>query len=328
MGSVSIVNTMSNNSTQLPVIDFTTLPIEEAVVVLRNMGRHLLTSILDGTEPQLLDALTPENAALFVSSLGFTRRHGAQLYAGQSRLRRLSAMAWSQLRRLLQQERRYPYADTVKQAVASKLSRRAWQARVQDELEHQLELHRGYRLPPDFWALIGERAWHDTAFRRDSAELLERTLRQRVLFSAEIDDSAENALHFPTMLLSPQLFWLLFALAVAATRLNWTYRVFPGRRRVRRMFKLLQTEGMRHGLQSGWATVWDQWVILEAAAFWPNMQRPQSLTNLLRQLPLAQYRAGAMTTLNQVTEPELITRVNWHDTVPRWFVEWNQHDTN
>jgi hypothetical protein len=315
---------MNKNDLQLPTIDFTALPVEEVAGVLRNIGWHLLGCVLNDSAPQLRDYVSPETALLFVTSPGFTRRRGGQLYAGQSWLRRAPAMAWSHLWRLLRRERRYAFADTVERAAHSKLSQRAWQARVQDELEHQLELHRDYRFPPDFWALLGVRAWNDAVFRRNSAELLEKALRQRVLFSAELTPAEDDNLHFPTMLLSSNLFWLLLALAVAATEFNWTYRLFPTRRRVRRALKLLQTEGLRHGLQPGWANVWDQWVLLEAAAFWLSEQRPPALIHLLHDLPLAQYRTGQATDATTEIDQRLIAQPTWRDTMPRWFGEWNR----
>lgn len=313
---------MSSEDRFEAVIDFKVLPIVEAVSMLRSLGGYLLACTLAGVQPQLKDRITPEMVRLLVTSSG--------------------SLPWS-LGRLLHRDRRFPFPDTVEQRVNGKLSPHVYLARVGDELEHQFERTRGYRFPRDFWALLGEYAWGDLEFQHDTAESLERELRKRTLFSADLrSDSNHEARsrHFPTMTLSTGLFWLLLTMAVSSVQFNWTYRFLPSRRRNGKAFMLLQKEGLRQGLRPSWANAWDQWVLLEAVRRWKVSQIPDPLKQAINILPLAAFRVGqapefAMIDSNCAPdevetpqplpdEPVKIALREWHEGIPGWFGEWNQ----
>ncbi len=325
------------------VLDFTLLPIDATTTLLREIGMHLLSAILQGTEPQLRKYITSDTAQLLVTSLGYIRRDNKQLYAGQPWWRRWPATSWSRWRRFLRWERRYPFEKTVHGVTQGNLSQLAWHARVKDELQHQFDLHRGYRYAPEFWGLLGERAWADLEFQRDTAVLLENTLRQRTPFSADLTKRAPSGQtnpNFPVMYLSPKLYWILLTMAIATTKLNWTYRIWPSRRYVRKAILLLKTMGLDQGLQPGWATMWDQWVLLEAAENWGTANLPESVAATLSTLPLADLRQGGelksdpdeqfefveeQATTNSTEEiTNNISQTTWATNMPYWFKEWNQ----
>ncbi len=331
------------NEGKIPIIDFTSLPVSGTITLLRTIGQHLLTCVLKGLQPDLLEQLNQDQARLLVTHLGRTPRPSRQFYAHKSWTSSLPARVRDHVLRLLRQDKRFPFAQSVEMMISGQLSTASFVARTGDELSYALELPEGYHFPADLWGILGRYAWDDLQFRHHIVEVLERELRSRTLFSAALKPQENNEPRdhpFPTMHLTPQLFWLLISMAVSTIHFKRSYRILPARRRIRKALLLLQKEGLRQGLMPEWAGLWDQWVLLEAATHWNMEQLSDDLQQVLAELPLALFRArsirlsednmgGLIKAINQTQGEQrpqkvAIAQKNWADRMPGWFAQWNQ----
>lgn len=299
----------------LPV-DFTDLPVEEAITLLQEIGLLLLRATLQRERPQLYNFFTTQQANLLVR---LRIESGAHTHFGQ----------------------------IIKTAVHSQTPISEWRRQVIVEIKHQLGVLTENRLPPDFWHLISYRAWCDPTFKRTVSDLIETELRQRTFFALG---------EFKTMILSPHTFWLLIALTdiylpaeLPEEKKGWLRRLWekfqrlllkgyrfrvatvirPEKSHIVRAIRLLRSEGEKHGLSTSWATVWDQWILLEAWKRWQSQECSQELKQTMYSLPLNKYdyqlpEFEQDSSKKPKTEAVSIAKSNWEDDVPTWFQAWSQ----
>lgn len=299
----------------LPV-DFTDLPLEEAIILLQEVGLLLLRATLQRERPQLYDFFTADQANLLVRPRIESATH---IHFGQ----------------------------TMKTAVQSQATISEWRRQVIAQIKHQLGIFTENQLPPDFWHLISYRAWCDPNFKRTVSDLIETELRQRTFF----------ALHeFQTMILSPHTFWLLIALTdiylpaePPEGKKGWLRRLWekfqrfllkgyrfrvatmirPEKSHIVRAISLLRSEGEKQGLKNHWATIWDQWILLEAWKRWQSQECSQELKQTMYSLPLNKYgyqlpESEQDLSKKPKTEAVAIAKSNWEDDMPTWFHVWSQ----
>ena len=299
----------------LPV-DFTDLPVQEAITLLQEVGLLLLRAALQQERPQLYDFFTTIQADLLVRP---RIESGTHIHFGQ----------------------------TMKTAVHSQTPISEWRRQVIVEIEHQLGILTENRLPPDFWHFISYRAWCDPNFKRTASDLIETELRQRTFFALG---------EFKTMILSPHTFWLLIALTdiylpaeLPEEKKGWLRRLWekfqrlllkgyrfrvatvirPEKSHIVRAIRLLRSEGEKHGLSTNWATVWDQWLLLEAWKRWQSQECSDELKQTMHSLPLNkkyyQPPEGEQAAEKKAkTTPIAIAKSNWEDDEPTWFRTWSQ----
>ncbi len=297
-------------------VDFTGLPVEEVIILLQEIGLLLLKAALQQERPQLYSFFTTDRADLLV----------------RPRIERGADAQFEQI---------------IQTAVRNQTPMPIWRTQVVAQIEDQLGILTENRLPPDFWYLIGYRAWGDPHFRRTVSDLIETELRQRTLFALG---------EFPTMILSPHAFWLLIALTdiylppePPEGKKGWLRRLWekfqrlllkgyrfrvatvlrPEKSHIVRAISVLRSEGEKHGLQTDWATVWDQWLLLEAWQRWQSQECSDTLKQTMHSLPLSKKylqspEAEQAAAQKSKTTPIAIAKRSWEDDVPTWFRTWSQ----
>ena len=282
--------------------DFTELPIEEIVKLFQSIGLWLVQAVLYRQQPEIVDWFESEHADLVVSRIATGSYHVS-------------------------------FGKTIQGAIQGNVPMTIWSTQILNEIKYKLGLHPDNRIPANFWELIGERAWNDIRFGYTISHLIETELRQRTLLAIG---------EFDTICLSPQTFWLLLVLAKPykasmqtpnsrgnlIQRLQGLFqRVFLQTER-EKVVKKLQQEGEIQGLTPGWATLWDQWILLEALAQWGDEACSNRLKQTLRNLPLMSYQPTQPDPIHlgeeQQTSLIRISDPNWEEFMPRWFREWGQ----
>ncbi|MCP4535749.1 MAG: hypothetical protein GY832_01215 [Chloroflexi bacterium] len=318
-----VEQTRTSNVNYPTAMHFDAGTTDRLVVWLQTMALNVLQKALDGKRPSW--------GNLFAE-------HWRRL-TGEQRTRRGSSP-----------DAHRSYDSVVKGAVNDRvLDVVAWRGRVVFEMRRLLNLNPFNGLSEDVWTLVEMRAWRDVHFLHDIAQRIEAALRQRVLFAAG---------EYVTFQLDPRTFWILIALACydvwdpsvqrlpqRAKQKPWQWLQFwrwprlyrrliiqLGRARglIFRWLRYLRVLGQDHGLDSGWATVWDQWVLLEAYRHWDTTRIPDALKQALEDLPLWQYGrvepASDQSMLPDTLPKDKVwlARLDWQDNIPSWFGTWRR----
>lgn len=301
---------MKTPNDSLTILALKNLPAIQTVDLLRWIALQLLEAILQNdprsSPPKLQELLSPDDTDLIISTIS-----PAIIINGKRRFRRLLDMGPRNLLRLqfdsyVRNDRRNENHRLTIMTLQGKLSPSVWTNHAADDLQRRYDLDTANRFPQDFWRLLGLYAWTDSAFQKQTAYLLERSLRQRALFDLE---------EFSTIILAPECYWLLIGLAASRIDFDWTYQLWPVRRRQRLAIQRLQAEATRLGLKSGWASGWEQWVLLEAWRKWGDKHSSPAIMEALRTLPLRGSTAGHRSSL---------TLSDWEKATPAWFLAWNR----
>jgi len=289
-------------------LDFNVLPIAQACTLLQRVGRALalavlaphplapVTTFLARGEEQLLAPAPPRDL----------RRH--RRATGHERY-------WWRLHKR-------PHPPELRKIGAAwrdgSVSPLVSQLHVLERIEKGYQGLTAHHLPEQFWQLAGIRAWGDLAYQQELAHACRAALCDRVLFTA-----AEMGVFYPRTgpveLLSPQVFWLLTAVADTCPEgaLWW-----PSQRRCRQAAAQLQEIGEKLACTAQWASLWDQWFILElasqdSAAFanlTPQLQAAITELPIFRVLP--EYKPPLPIGPNLPQAPQL---ASWQGTVPEWM---------
>lgn len=214
------------------------------------------------------------------------------------------------------------YSDTVVSTIQCAKPLTWWDGQAALVIRRLVGLDRGYNVPERLWPQLGESAWGSLSFRRRVSELMEATLRQRVLFVLE------GKIELPEFALDVRTLWLLIALGAAAVDRGLLDGFRSDRVRVHNAVSKLGAIGLRLGLAARWAGVWDQWVLLEAARSWPSDRRPAELTLAIELLPLLRLQQASAAPGAAVIRPALgkdaveLACDGWVQQIPAWFGAW------
>lgn len=264
----------------LPYFDYTALPLAAEVAMFRNLGQQLLGAVLRQEPlPPLPALLTLEQAQVNRPQLIWPRLlRRYHTYGQQGFFDDLGLILRDSLRQLRQRRWRASY-QSVQQ----------WPPRFRftmlvNRLERALGTVSAEAMPDDLWALLAESAWGDLTFQHALASQFRAYLRQTVLFTQR-----DKAL----VLLSPNTFWVLLALAANPMRFSleyftrdyWWQRWAAQRLQQAAAHQIVSTEG--------WADFWDQWVIWQGMALCPDavVRLNPLLYNALTALPIFQWTA-------------------------------------
>lgn len=185
-----------------------------------------------------------------------------------------------------------------------------WSADLSVRITQELNLDPVFHLPPALWQIAGERAWLDNAFRMELAFWVEKTFARRVLFRVAENDQERD---MRTVTFSPNTFWMLLAITCACSPIDGL-RV--PKRTIEAFCRIVEDKQL--GRAPGYATLWDQWLLLEAV-YWLRQKRvriPTSIRQAVALLPLRHLDT-------QYTGPESdLAAPDWQQNIPDWFSNW------
>ena len=246
-----------------PEIDFSRLPMQEVVLILRRLGLQTIDDLLTGNRrPDLGTRLTVRESHMLQN-------------------RRAWKISW--WRRLVHVPEGFPgnlaigMRDMLSSALLGIISKRQWQIRMRDRLALATDVAECDILPDWSWSPVSHTAWRDPGFCHEVAWRIFNYHRIRLPLS---DGSVSP------VILNPNTFWVLLALADVRPGKHW----LRGKERSRaRQADLLRRIARYQAFGGKWAGFWDQWLIRMACEKWP-----EGLQNLPRGFRLALSRMPLM----------------------------------
>jgi hypothetical protein len=293
-----------------PSLDLTSVPITEAVELLRRIGTGLIEAIAHQEAAALSRLITPSQVPLLLPFAGRRGRIPFQrdmLGAWARQLGWWIARPW---------RRTWSPPNLAGSLYVSSLnalragrSEAIWRALAQHWMSRALGGVTHEWLADPFWRLAGELAWTDPSFRADCARTLTTALSRRVLFSPDGP---------PLPQIAPRTFWALIALTEIG---RLPLRLFGLRRhRVSAALRRLRQQSALLAQAPGWADLWDQWLIIEALRIWPSATAhlPKPLAAAVLALPL---RALLEPSANIVTAEPMpaLAALGWDTHIPPWL---------
>lgn len=208
------------------------------------------------------------------------------------------------------------------------ISSPAWQQLVAAEIDRLCDRDLWLQVPEHMWAIVFRTAWGNPKYQFEVARAVEATVRRRTLFASK---------QLPSFLLSAQTSSLLLAMALgqisntleqqSMPRLGLPKRKRFGRREIsivplRKYFaRIKEVAEKQVERETGWARLWDQWVLLQAREHWPHASLARNIHEELDRLPLAMYRQHGIsqavpdTTMNVFASPDCADPSN----MPSWI---------
>jgi hypothetical protein len=298
-------------------LDFSSLPLHRGVVLLQKLGLSLLQALLteNKAEPVLSQMLDEDEVRLLRPVTFWTlRRHARSRGQNQPWWTLFPARMGALYNHLRRRPPGYEYQATVKMAAQGRLSLWAMRARLLSEIERRMGGIGRDRISPDWWPLIGVRAWLDPHFQYQAATLLRTHLHHRMLFALD---------EIPLPHLSPQTLWLLVALA-NPVRLRWWQWLHWDQQAQRNGLLSLQRAAAEESQHLHWAHLWDQWIVSEALQHWPGAFRrlPGELRYACYRLPLVTELSLQLESLPlsiQDSDAIHIAHPDWRHELPGWL---------
>lgn len=309
---------MSTRQTE-PRLDLETMPLNSAALMLRRIGTELLHALAQQQPLPLLDQLIDRRETALL--LSYARlSHAIPLSRRTYRLWTQQLRWWLRLR----QDRLWAPPDlaagiatSIRATLKRPLPREQWQPLAAHWIDRLLDGLSPHWVAAPFWELAGSIAWQDEAFLMATASTLRRSLATRVIFEPGPP---------PAPLLTPQTWWMLIALSNVHSQKR-TLRLENKTAGIRR----LQAIGSDIALASGWAKLWDQWLITEVLRIEPGAREriPPPLQRAIAALPIQRLRGHAPVTADRAAVA--LAAPGWDRAVPPWFqllIEWDQVRTS
>jgi len=255
-------------------LNFSGLPVPEAVEMLRRLALGLLSELIDTT-------------AIAGRSMKAAPQPDLHKYLLHDQIKKLAASAiWKvQYKRAFKRigaAMRENLPRAMKRLITrtgkGKVNLRQWLRAANNRVAYALGGTKGNGLPDDLWALAAGMAWNDPGFKLTvSLKLYDWLRKQQVLVPYDL----------PVIVLHPNTFWILIALTTARPKKSGRWYSRKRRARVRTALHL-QEEAKFQILSGGWASFWDQWLIQLTTQRWPQgyMQLDSRLCKAVMSLPL------------------------------------------
>jgi hypothetical protein len=264
-------------------LDFTRLPLEETILILRRLAVRLLGELLAPPgepgkvlsvkpQPELKSILTAQDIKILARINVWKVK-----FSGSRKTGKISKSLREDLPRALRK--------LVTKSINGKISARQWQIAVCNRFALALGGTRGDILPDDLWSTAAEAAWCSEDFQLSVAMKINDWLRRmRLLVPYEL----------PIVILSPITFWVLIALAKVKP-LKFHHWFSKNKRAGIRVNRRFQKEAQWQMIKNEWAGFWDQWIIQLASQRWPPAfsQLENRLCKALMGLPLLKTTATA-----------------------------------
>lgn len=229
-----------------------------------------------------------------------------------------------------------------------------WHSRVMAEIATRVQAEPHYAVPPALWRLAGLHAWDATPYRTAIGRLVQQQLYGWAFVDSSAPQpvflhgqtlwyllalAARNTLYDRRNLfwhlapdvrprlrrIQPAVHWFTRFERLRPRAERWsawlegdpvpTDTTLRDWWRLRAVLGMLAQQARHHALlEEGWATVWDQWLLLEAFTHWQRGLWPSVLTAPLRELPLREKR--------RYQAEHAFVAENWHANSPAWFLTW------
>jgi len=238
-------------------LDFTALPMEETIHILRRLGMRMLTELLAPPwyPGKALPAKTQPEFKTLLTKQEIKKLSQSRIWKLKRRFNRKAG----RIPKNLKGELPLAFKKLFPKCIKGKVSSAQWQVAACNRMALALGGTRGDVLPDNFWLLAAEAAWSDPDFTISAAVKIRDWVRHmRLFFPYE----------FPVVVLSPITYWVLIAMAKIKP-LN-LFQWFSRRERAAiRIYRRLQQEAQLQMMKNQWAGFWEQWIVQLASQRWP-----------------------------------------------------------
>lgn len=309
------------------MMPFDQLPHAQMIAFLRENGFTLLKQAIQ--RESLTLTLTKEQCDWLLTSRRPLRQRWRDLYGGMKvqqilRLWMLDVGTWFGL--LPNHTRSRSMAGSTQLAMQGTLPLATWQTRIVREIERETGALSLGDVPSELWEWLASEAWQHPDFQHATTKWAEAYLHEHALFALGAR---------PHVAFAPETFWLLLGLAasqvveppfesgvvlwLAARRWGrpmavvWEWigrriqRIFTRSRHTRALTQLVALS-IRNSTRTGWATVWDRWVLLTALTTYTGDTTTSDL----------------YATVHALNSSSHLLKPNWRKHVPIWFEGWQK----
>lgn len=284
-------------------VDFTGLPLEEIVLILRRLGLRLLGELLaPPCYPGKALPVKPQpglNTMLTAQDIKILSR------ANIWKLRRTGSRKTGRIPKNLREQLSRALKKIITKSINGKITAPQWEIALCNRIALAQGGTKGDVLPEDLWPAAAEAAWCNADFQLSVAIKINDWLRRiRLLVPYEL----------PIAILSPTTFWVLIALAkIKPLKFpDW----FTKKRAGIRVSRRFQQEAQWQMIRNEWAGFWDQWIIQLCSQRWPTAftQLENRLCKALMGLPL--LRTNSASTL---CKKKGVLKFSLWPLVEKWF---------
>jgi len=237
-------------------IDFTKLPVDDVILILRRTGFRLLEELLE----------TPFEAGKPLEGIQLPRL--SHFFSGQEVDELYGSCIWKVkrkrktgfIKRNLREKLYKSLKKLSEKAIKGKINADVWNIGYNNRLSIALGGTKGNILPDDFWFFVSQVAWCEPQFQLSAGVRVLKWLRKsRFLAPVEI----------PGFYVSPNIFWVLIALTEMKP-LTFRYWISKRERNRVRLERILKENAHNLVCVDNWAGFWDQWIIDLASQIWPS----------------------------------------------------------